>query len=58
MFLLHEESVPLVVTRIFIIINLVLEEIIGSTFRKKGKIKLMVLFKSIIGSHYKELGYT
>ena len=57
MFLLHEESVPLVVTRIFII-NLVLEEIIGSTFRKKGKIKLMVLFKSIIGSHYKELGYT
>ena len=58
MFLLHEESVPLVVTRIFIIINLPLEEIIDSTFRKKGKIKIMVLSKSIIGSHYKELGYT
>ena len=41
-----------------LIISLPLEGIIGSTFRKKWKIKAMVLSKSIIGSHYKELGFT
>ena len=38
--------------------SLPLEGVIGSTFRKKRKIKGMVLSKSIIGSHYKKLGFT
>ena len=37
--------------------SLPLEGIIGSTFRKKWKIKTTVLSKSIIGSHYKVLGF-
>ena len=57
-FLLDEKSVPLIVRKFFIIISLALKGIIGSTFRKKWKIKTMVLSKSIIGSHYKELGFT
>ena len=57
-FLLDGKSVPLLVRKFFITISLPLEEIIGSTFRKKWKIKTMVLSKSIIGSHYKELGFT
>ena len=57
-FLLDEKPVPLVVIRIFIKISLPLEGIVGSTFKKKWKIKNMVLSKSIIGSHYKELGIT
>ena len=51
-FLLDEKSVPLIVRKFFIIISLALKGIIGSTFRKKWKIKTMVLSKSIIGSHY------
>ena len=38
--------------------SLPLEGIIGSTFRKKWKIKTMVFSKSIIGSHHKVLGFT
>ena len=34
-FLLNGKSVPLLVRKFFIIISLPLEEIIGSTFRKK-----------------------
>ena len=57
-FVLDEKSVPLIVRKFFIIISLALKGIIGSTFRKKWKIKTMVLSKSIIGSHYKELSFT
>ena len=39
-------------------VSLPLEGIIGSTFRKKWKIKTMVFSKSIISSHYKVLGFT
>ena len=56
-FLLDEKSFPLAVIRI-IKISLPLEGIVGSTFKKKWKIKNMVLSKSIMGSHYKELGIT
>ena len=57
-FLLEEKFVPLVVTKLFIIISLRLEGIIGSNFMKKWKIKAMILSKSIIDYHYKELGFT
>ena len=42
----------------FIKISFPLEGIIGSTFRKKWKIKTMVLSKSIIRSPYKVFGFT
>ena len=42
----------------FNIISLALEGIVGSTFGKKWKIKAVVFSKLIIGSHYKELGFT
>ena len=54
----EEKSAPLLVRKFFIIISLLLERIIGSTSRKKWKIKRMFLSKSIIGSHYKKLGFT
>ena len=57
-FLLDEKSIALVVKKRFIIISFPLAGIIGSTLRKKWKIKAMVLSKSIISSHYKELGFT
>ena len=41
----------------FIVISLPLEGIIGSTSRKKRKIKAVVFSKSIIGSHYNKLGF-
>ena len=54
-FPLDEKSVPLVVTKTFIIISLPLEGKISSTFRKKLKIRAMVPSKSITGSHCKDL---
>ena len=46
------------VSKTFNIISLPLKGIVGSTFRKKWTIKVMILSKSIIGSHCKELGFT
>ena len=55
-FLSDEKSVPLVVINFLIKISPPLEGKISSTFRKKWRTKAMVLSKSIIGSHYKEVG--